>query len=205
MQTLKSEQNTSQVSHSLSITPTHPLAQMTFCTNSHKPHLLCVQLSQVTQDYSKGLCVILLNAHIHSLQTVHAQQCLGLLECHGACARETCFSFQAINTTSFNLCSCYDTSLHFLVSQGPGREWKLVKQLLSRNSGLHMRIKYYTPKAAHSLSTEMLKTGTGTTYNLFATTKWKLNLFSSMNFRGTQQNGSNCSQPVQNHSLIALF
>lgn len=46
---------------------------------------------------------------------------------------------------------------------------------------------------------------TGTIYALFATTKWKLNLFSSMSFKGTQENGNNCTQPVLNHSLIALF
>lgn len=42
--------------------------------------------------------------------------------------------------------------------------------------------------------------GTGTIYDLFATTKWKLYLFFSMNFKGTQENGNNCTQPVLNQS-----
>jgi len=47
--------------------------------------------------------------------------------------------------------------------------------------------------------------GTGTIYALFAATKWKLNLSSSMSFKGTQEHGNNCTQPVLNRSLIALF
>lgn len=68
-------------------------------------------------------------------------------------------AFKQQTTIIFYLWSCYDNSLCFLVSQRPGGEWKLEKQLPSRNSGQCRHTEYYIPKAAHSLSTEMLKMG----------------------------------------------
>lgn len=63
--------------------------------------------------------------------------------------------FKQQTTTIFKLWSCYDNSLHCLVKSGAWGEGKLVKQLLSKDSGLCR----HRLEAAHSLSTEILKVG----------------------------------------------
>lgn len=176
---------------------------MTFCASSHKAHLLCMKLSQVTQYYSKGLCVILLHAHIHGLQAVHAQQCLGLLERHGAWARETSFSFHATNTVFQS--SCYDCGLQKSFLWGFGGEWEPLKQLLPGNSGLCKHIKYCILKAALGQSTVMLKTGTQEWLRHYLPPLNGDSISSPEWLLSEQENGSNCIQPVPNHSLIALF
>lgn len=67
--------------------------------------------------------------------------------------------FKRQTTTIFNLWSCYDNGLHCLVKPGAWGEGKLVKQLLSKDSGLCRHSKYYRLKAALSQRTEMLKVG----------------------------------------------
>lgn len=99
---LPPEQAEKTTSLAPSVSNTHTCShQMSLCASSPKAHLLGMQLCQVTQHHCEGLGVVLLNAHVHSLQAVHAQQGLGLLKCHGACAREISFSFQAANNHHF--------------------------------------------------------------------------------------------------------
>lgn len=46
-------------------------------------YLFGVQLSQVTQNHGKCLCVVLMDPEVDGFQAAHVQQQLGLLQSHG--------------------------------------------------------------------------------------------------------------------------
>lgn len=61
--------------------------------------------------------------------------------------------------TILNLWSCYDNSLHFWGKPGALGRMKTCKTTATQELCTLQHIEYYVPKAAHWLSTEMLKTG----------------------------------------------
>lgn len=93
----------------------------------------------------------------------------------------------------------------FFVLRGFGGEWEPLKQLLPGNSGLCKHIKYCILKAALGQSTVMLKTGTQEWLRHYLPPLNGDSISSPEWLLSEQENGSNCIQPVPNHSLIALF
>ena len=114
--------------------------------------------------------------------------------------------FKRQTTTIFNLWSCYDSSLHCLVKPGAWGEGKLVKKPAIQGLWtVQAQQVLQTVSCTQPKNRDAESGGTGTIYDLFATTEWKLYLFFSMSFKGTQENGNNCTQSALNDSLIALF